>query len=128
MKIVKRVLAMCVVCVLLMSAVALPASAASTTDYLYQSEKSKTLTLNGMFPSGSGSLMTYAASKDGVNFYLDCSVGGGEWKNKKHIMCNPGTSDSTGTIYPGNSYWRGAMNSWWPNGENCYAKGTLTAN
>ena len=128
MKKFKRMLAMCLACVLLVSAMALPASAASTSGTLYQSATSKTLTLSGMYSSGSGSLTTYSSSNDGVNYYLDASVGGGAWKNVKHIMCNPGVSKNTGTAYPGSSYWRGVMNSWWPGGTGCYAYGTLTAN
>lgn len=128
MKNVKRMLAMCLACALLVSAMALPASAATSSGTFYPSETSKTLTLNGMYSSGSGALTTYSSSKDGVNFYLDASVGGGAWKNVKHIMCNPGGSATTGTSYPGSSYWRGVMNSWWPGGTGCYAYGTLTAN
>lgn len=80
---VKRMLAMCLACVLLVSAMALPASAASTSGTLYQSATSKTLTLSGMYSSGSGSLTTYSSSNDGVNYYLDASVGGGAWKKCK---------------------------------------------
>lgn len=96
--------------------------------YVYPDETSKTLTVSGMFSSGSGYLSTYSHSADGVNYYLDASVGGGAWKNVKHIMCDPGISKNTGTAYPGSSYWRGVMNSWWPNGHGCWAFGTLTAN
>ncbi len=128
MKKINRSLAMCLACVLLVSAMALPASAATSSGTFYPDQTSKTLTVNGMFSSGSGYLSTYSHSADGVNYYLDASVGGGAWKNVKHIMCDPGVSKSTGTAYPGSSYWRGVMNSWWPNGNGCYAYGTLTAN
>ncbi len=125
---VKRTLALCLAAIMMVSALAIPASAAFDDDTLYQSDPSKTLTVSGLFSSGSGTLRTYSASKDGVNYYLDCSVGGGAWQNVKHIMCNPGENKGTGTAYPGRGYWRGVMNSWWPGGTGCYAYGTLTAN
>lgn len=128
MKEAKRMLAMCLTCVLLVFAMALPASAVSTSGTLYSTATSKTLSLSGKFNTGSGTLRTYTSSNDGVNYYLDYALTSGNWKNIKHIFAEPGASATTGTAYPGSSYWRAVMNSWWPNGTGCYAYGTLTAN
>lgn len=128
MKKFKRMLAMCLACVLLVSAMALPASAAKVTGTLYTTQTSKTLSVSGKYNHGSGYLQTYTSSNDGVNYYLDYALTSGNWKNIKHVFAEPGATASTGTANPGSSYWRAVMNSWWPGGTGCYAYGTLTAN
>lgn len=127
MKKVKRMLAMCLACVLLVSAMTLPASAASASATLRPSSTSITTSILGLYNSGYCSLTTYTSSKDGVNLYLDQSAPGKGWSNAKHLMVNPGGSDtSTVAGYNDGRSWRGVLNSWWPGGTGCYAKGTIT--
>jgi len=117
------------ICAIIILAV-IPISASAETTYfeLYKPEISKTSTILGLYKNGSATLKTDTTSNDGVNLYLDYSIPGSGWKNAKHIFAEPRNSATAGTFTISQaSSWRGVMNSWWYNGKNCRASGTVTA-
>lgn len=124
----RRILALCMVMMLVVSAMALPASAATFSGSLTKSEVSKTISSRSStkYGHGSATLKTYDDSNDGVNLYLDYSTNNSSWTNAKHLFCEPGDSASSGTVYAASTYWRAVMTSWWYNGSGCHAYGTLT--
>lgn len=125
---IKRLLAMCLAAVMMVSAFAIPASAASSSAYLTKNSDYAESSALGLYKSGYCSLVNSTVSNDGVNCYLDQSEPGKGWANAKHIFCEPGESmtSSTASFSNGRS-WRVTLSSWWPGGINCIATGTAYA-
>lgn len=117
--------------VLMCSAAAVPASAASKTFDLYVNETSATGSLSSYQIANLQYAKNYATSHDGVNIYIDYKDKAGNWINTHHNLVEPGkiygslTDKNVGKPWavraPQKTTWRGVMNSWWWNGKDIRA-------